>query len=171
MFYINSWAIFMLVDINSLPVTWQSTVKLYAVVCHHHSAWVKFLCVPLTAEIKYTSQGNMVFTTEGQQRDYYTQKIQFLKICTYGDKLLHVSQKERKTANVIRNMIESVQDWAGRELIFFLVAGTLLYFAFKMRMMLIILWCFSWCWAGLAQCQGLSCLSLCQWTSWGCYEG
>lgn len=76
--------------------------------CHHRSARVKFLCVPLTAEIEYTSQGNMVFTTEGQQGDYYTQKIQFLKTYTYGDKLLHFSQKERKTANIIRNMIESV---------------------------------------------------------------
>lgn len=62
-------------------------------------------------------------------------------------------------------MRESVLVWAGIQLIF-LITGTVLYFGFKMRMMLIISW-----WAVLAQCQGLSCLSSHQWTSWGCTRG
>lgn len=59
------------------------------------------------------------------------------KIYTYGEKLLHVSQKERKTVNIIANMIESVLVWTVIELIFFLVAKTVLHFGFKMRMILI----------------------------------
>lgn len=77
MFHTNSWA-------NIYAYGQESSscniIKTYAVLYRHHGAWVKFLCVPLTAEMAYLSQGKMVFTTEGLQEDYYTQKIQFFNL-------------------------------------------------------------------------------------------
>ena len=93
---------------------------------------------------------------------------------SYYGRLLHGASQltivwmiSSSTCHLFIQMKGIVLVLAGIELIFFTVASMELCFGFLLKTVLIILGCFSYCWAVLTHSQGLFCFSH-QWVGWGC---